>query len=117
MAKGMNVLDRDREDIRITVGSDSICIAGRCGAMVAENAARTARSQEAVIADEQGETRGRNAEVPDNGLGPGVEEVNVNFPDSGARSGNGRAATARDADGLQRCDRRVQQYVVIWRGA
>src|SRR5882672_9929547 len=95
VAKSVNILNRHAEDSGVAVSRYSVGL-GSCvvGAVVAQDAAAT-RGPERVVVQEQGQCVGRNGQGREQAHGYVVEEVNVDFTDTGAGTCDRVAARRR----------------------
>src|SRR5713101_6918132 len=116
MAECVNILNGHAENSRIAVGAERVGLRpGIVRAVVAEDAAAAARGQECVVVEEYGQGIGRDGQCGEQIHRDVVEEVDVNFSDAGARTGDG-VAISTDVDRLQRLRRnRAEPHVVVRR--
>src|SRR6267142_1908394 len=104
MAESMNIADAGlAEDSGIVIGTDSIGLRSRIVRTVVAEDAAPAKGPERVIGQEQRQGVGGNVQSREHAHRDGVEEVDVNFTDASAGTGDGCAGSAH-RDCLERLD-------------
>src|SRR5205085_11121165 len=80
MTQGMNVLDRNAENPRVTVRRDRIGLIAQSRAVIAENAAPSATGPENVVVEKQRQAGGRNGQGGNQIVGDGIEVIDIDGP-------------------------------------